>query len=384
MSPQFLIANAEQLLPYAILLLAFLLLVFQSELARNRLFDAPVLGLLILFAGFRDAITPDMERYREMYEGIGSGASFPLEPVFLFFSRLLNWIGLDYHALFFVFTFLTLLFIYLGIRNYTNHANLSLLLYTLIPACFLNLFVEMREAGAVAVAFYATSVWNRKDINFRYRMPAVLALAVLSFLFHFSAILYWPIYLVSYRFIRKPHSLSLYLPLATLTLLIPTSLLMGAISTVALPFVPARYQGYIALFMDIQTAAESGQLLKTLIYVAIAVSFVVWRSRSSMRSSDEGIVPLNLFIIGIVLLNLTRSLAAASRLAYFFLIYQIVIFPVLLEKVKDRVTRLATTYSVVIFYLAQFAWGLAYYSEEAANYPFLRFRNLIISLLHWG
>jgi len=173
-------------------------------------------------------------------------------------------------------------------------------------------------------------------------------------------------------------------PLATLTLLIPTSLLMGAISTVALPFVPARYQGYIALFMDIQTAAESGQLLKTLIYVAIAVSFVVWRSRSSMRSSDEGIVPLNLFIIGIVLLNLTRSLAAASRLAYFFLIYQIVIFPVLLEKVKDRVTRLATTYSVVIFYLAQFAWGLAYYSEEAANYPFLRFRNLIISLLHWG
>ena len=181
MSPQFLIANAEQLLPYAILLVAFLLLVFQSELARNRLFDAPVLGLLILFAGFRDAMTPDLERYREMYEGIGSGGSFPLEPVFVFLSKLLNWIGFDYHALFFVFTFLTLLFIYLGIRNYTSHVYLSLLLYTLIPACFLNLFVEMREAGAVAVAFYATSVWNRKDIRFRYRMPAVLALAVAHF-----------------------------------------------------------------------------------------------------------------------------------------------------------------------------------------------------------
>jgi hypothetical protein len=383
MNPQFFIANAEQLLPYALLLLVFLILAFQSELARNRCFDAPVLGLLLLFAGFRDAMTPDMERYRQMYEAIGSGESFPLEALFVFLSRLLNWFGFDYHALFFMFTFLTLLFIYLGIKNYTSHVKLSLLLYTLIPACFLNLFVEMREAGAVSVAFYATSVWNRKDIRLRFRLPAVLALAALSFAFHTSAILYWPIVLVSYRFIRKPHSLLLYLPLIITTLFIPTSLVLRAVGAVALPLVPSRYQGFLTVAMDIQTAlAESGQLLKTLIYAAIAVSFVIWRSRSSMRNTDENIVPLNLFVIGVVILNLTRSLAEASRLAYFFLIYQIVIFPALLEKVQNRVARLATAYIVVLFYFAQFAWGLAFYSEEAANYPFLHFQNVVFSLLH--
>ena len=383
MSVQFFIENAAQLLPYALLLAAFLFLAFQSELARNRVFDAPVLALLVLFAGFREAMTPDMERYRQMYEGIGSGESLPLETSFVYLSKLLNWLGLDYHALFFLFTFFTLLFVYLGIKNYTTHVKLSLLLYTLIPACFLNLFVEMREATAVAVAFYATSLWIRNDIKLRFRLPAVLALAALSLSFHFSAILYWPILLVFNRFIRKPHSLFLYLPLLIVTLLIPTSLIMGAISSVALPIVPARYQSYITIFMDIEAAStESGQLLKTLIYVAIAIGFVIWRSRSSMRDTDEDIIPLNLFVIGVVILSLTRSLAAASRLAYFFLIYQIVIFPALLENMKGRVARLAATYIVVLFYLAQFAWGLAYYSEEAANYPFLRFQNLVISLLH--
>ena len=377
MSPQFLIANAEQLLPYGFLLLAFLLLAFQSELARNRFFDAPVLFLLVLFAGFRDTMTPDMERYRQMYESIGTGESIALEPGFVFLSKLLNALGLDYHAFFFAFTFITLLFVYLGIRNYTCHVKLSLLLYVLIPACFLNLFVEMREASAVAVAFYATSLLNRKDI--RFRIPIVFTLALLSLAFHFSAILYWPIFLLSYKFIKKPHSVALYLVLLIGTLMIPTSLFIGAISVVAFPFVPAKYQNYITLFMDIQARAESGQLLKTLIYVVIAVSLVLWRP--PMKNRDEDHLPLNLFVIGVVILNLTRSLAVASRLSYFFLLYQIIVFPSLLETVKNRISRLVAAYGVVLFYFAQFAYGLAYYSEEASNYPFLHFQNAFFSLL---
>jgi hypothetical protein len=131
--------------------------------------------------------------------------------------------------------------------------------------------------------------------------------------------------------------------------------------------------------MDLQLAStESGQLLKTLIYVAIALSFVFWWS--SMKSTDEDHAPLNLFVIGVVILELTRSLAAASRLSYFFLIYQIVIFPSLLGTVENRTRRFVAAYSVVLFYFAQFAWGLAFYSEEAANYPFLHFQNAFFSL----
>jgi hypothetical protein len=373
------VANAEQLVPYALLLLAYLFLSFQRELARNRLFDVPLLGLLAIFAGFRDAMTPDLERYKEMYESIGSGNSLPLETSFVFLSKILNRLGFDYHALFFMFTLITLLFVYFGIRNYTDNVKLSLLFYTLIPSCFLNLFVEMREACAVSIAFYATSLLNRK--NLRFKVPIVVGLAMLSLSFHFSAILYWPILVLAYKFIRKPHSVYLYVSLLIGSLLIPTSALIAVINHFALPFLPARYQGYITLFEDLQLAStESGQVLKTLIYVAIALSFVFWRR--SMKSAGEDQVPLNLFVIGVVILELTRSLAAASRLSYFFLIYQIVIFPSLLGTVENRTRRFVAAYSVVLFYFAQFAWGLTFYSEEAANYPFLHFQNALFSLFH--
>ncbi len=379
MSIQFFIANAEHLVPYALLLLAFLLLSFQGELARNRLFDAPVLALLVLFAGFRETMTPDMERYKQLYKSIGSGNSEPLETSFVFLSQVLNRFGFDYHVFFFSFTLVTILFVYFGIRNYTEHVKLSLLLYVLIPACFLNLFVEMREACAVSIAFYATSLVNRNGI--RFKKTILVVLAALSLSFHFSAILYWAIFLLSYRFIKRPRSIPFYLSLLIGTLLIPTAVFISAINSLALPLLPGRYQSYITLFLDVQLASsESGQLLKTLIYVALAIMFVVWRS--PMKNKDEDHMPLNMFVIGVVILELTRSFSAASRMAYFFLIYQIVIFPSLLETVQERTRRLIAAYSVVLFYFAEFAWGLAFYSEEAANYPFLHFQNAISSLFH--
>jgi hypothetical protein len=68
------------------------------------------------------------------------------------------------------------------------------------------------------------------------------------------------------------------------------------------------------------------------------------------------------------------------RLSYFFLIYQIVIFPALLETIKERTRRMFAAYAVALFYFAGFAWGLAFYSEETANYPFMHFQNAISSL----
>ena len=80
-----------------------------------------------------------------------------IEPSFLLFCKVLNGLGFDYHALFFVYSFITLVFVYLGIKNSTGHVKLSLLLYVLIPSCFLNMFVEMREVCAIAIVLYAMS-----------------------------------------------------------------------------------------------------------------------------------------------------------------------------------------------------------------------------------
>jgi|GEM_PF-1909810 hypothetical protein len=372
------IDDIGSLLPYGILLLVYFLLSFHSELQKNRFFAVPVLGVLLFFVGLRGAMTPDMQRYREMYENSKTMDFNSIEPSFLLISRFLNAMRLDYHALFFTYSFITLFFLYLGIKNYTHHVKLSLLLYILLPGCFLNMFVEMREVCAVSIAFYATSLSNRKDI--KLRMPLFLALVALSASFHYSAMLYWAIVLMSYKFITKPHSKKIYMSLLIGTLLIPTSAFVGAINLFALPLIPPRYHGTIGMFVQAETnLAESGQLLKTLIYVIVAVCFVYWQS--PMQNKDDDYLPLNQFVLGVVILNLTRSFADISRLSYFFVIYQIILFPMVLGRVKDGIQRVIASYVVVLFYLAQFIWGLFYYSEEAGNYPFLHYKNAILSIL---
>lgn len=371
-------ANAGHLFPYALLLLVYLFLAFQSEVLSNRMFAVPALGFLLLFAGLRGAMTPDLERYRLLYESIGASNHVLIEPSFVLISKILNSLGLDYHALFFVYTLITLVFIYCGIRNYTEQIKLSLLLYVLLPACFLNMFVEMREVSAVAIAFYATSVLKQPPS--RSRTIRFIAFAALSVCFHYSAAVYWIIFLLSRRFLARPYPSAVYFFFLVCSLLVPTSVLIALLHATIYPFMPARYQTYMNMFVNIETSlAESGQLLKSLIYTFMAVCFVLFRASREDKDADH--VALNLFVMGVVILNLTRAFADVTRLAYFFLVYQIVIIPAILARVKDRIGKLLATYSVVVFYLAQFLWGLFYYSEEVGSYVFLHYRNALISVL---
>jgi transmembrane protein EpsG len=373
---QFYIDNIGHLAPYGVLLLVYLLLSLQSELLKTRWFAVPALGALLLFAGFREAITPDMEQYRMLYEAFGTLSAGFIEPTFLFFCKFLNALGFDYHALFFAYSLVTLVFLYLGIKNYTNQVKLSLLFYILIPSCFLNMFVEMREVCAISIALYATSLLRSRQRKFK--LTQMLAFATLSALFHYSAILYWVIFLIGYKAIRRTHSTFAYLFLIVSTLVIPTSTLTAILQTVAYPFVPAKYQAYLDMFASQDAPADPAQLLKSLIYVLLASLLVFFRAPARSKESDPTLV--NLFVVGVLLLNLSRSNAVFSRIAYYFLIQQIIVLPEVLTEIRGTVKRLTTAYCLVLFYLAQFVWGLFYFSSEE-GYVFLHYQNAILSAL---
>lgn len=378
MGIQFYINSLPHLLPYALLLLAYLFLSFRAEISKDRWFGVPTLIILCLFAGFRDAImTPDMERYRWLYVSAGEGQRVALEPSFVYLSRFFHALGFDYHALFFTYTLVTLTFIYLGIKNYSPYIKLSLLLYILIPASFLNMFVEMRQVCAVAIAFYATSLLVKDEV--KYRLFRFIIFAILAVLFHYSALLYWPLFFLVYKFVKREHSTSLYLALLAISFLIPPSAFVTAARIIAEPMAPARYRGYIDAFIELQKhQAESGQLIKSVVYTLMAACFIF--SRRAIRDDEKEQMPLNLFIIGVVILNLTRSFAAISRIAFYFITFQIIIFPFIAMRVKDRARAILATYSLVLLYLLQFVYGLFYYAIETDSYVFLHFQNAIFSI----
>lgn len=378
---QFFIEQSGHLAPYAILLLAYLLISIQSEVLRNRLFAVPCIGLLLLFTGFREAMTPDLEEYRRLYEGISSFNVGFIEPSFLYISKSLLAIGMDYHALFFVYSLLTLVFTYFGIKNYTDDIKLSLLLYILIPSCFLNMFVEMREVCAIAIVFYATGLLYCGQR--RFRIAKCAAFAILSIAFHYSALIYWIVVAAFAKPIRRVHSTRLYITAILSSFLIPTSVLVGIIRIAIVPITPIKYGRFLELFMQQDEGLNAGQILKAAIYVSVAICFVVWKSKRIAEDRSDKMsysISLNLFVIGIAILNLSRATGEISRLAYYFLIQQIVLFPFILERVNGNARRLLATYCLFLFYLAQFAWGLFYYSPTA-GYMYLNYQNVLLSKL---
>jgi hypothetical protein len=373
---QFYVANIVHLAPYGILLLVYLLLSFHSELLKDRFFAVPALGVLLLFAGFREAMTPDLEHYQMLYQASDSLELTFIEPSFLFLCKCLNALGFDYHALFFAYTFVTLVFLYLGIRNSTDQVKMSLLLFVLIPNCFLNMFVEMREVCAIAIVLYAMSLLRGKEKKFK--VARILCFGVLSVLFHYSALVYWALFVVLYKAIKHTHSTATYLVLIVSTLVIPASTLSAILQTVAYPLVPPKYQAYVELLTGQDSVSDTAQVLKSLIYVLLAIGFVYWRASAGNKQGDP--VPLNLFVIGVLLLNLSRANPVFSRVAYYFLIQQIVLFPECVAEIRGRFKRLAATYGLVLFYFAQFVWGLFYFSPDE-GYIFLHYQNAIASVL---
>ncbi len=366
--------NFGHLLPWMLLLTAYLALSVHAELTNRRVFIFASLALLVIFAGLRQSFTPDLLRYRNMYEDPDLLTFGFMEPTFILISKALGALGLDYHALYLVYTAITLAFIYAGINNLTRHIRLALFLYISIPACFLNLFVEMRQVCAIAITFYATSIFLKKET--RHRLLKVSGLAILSILFHYSSLLYWVILFCSCKLIRRSYPTLLYIAAMAVSMAIPTSLIISGFMFVASPVMPAKLGEILNAFAhSTASLAEAGQMLKSAVYIAIGIFFVLRLRRHKDDASFRALV--NLFVIGVVILNLARGFAVASRLAYFFLVYQIIVFPEILDDVKERARSLLAGYALVLFYLGQFLWGVFYFSEEAQSYVYLHYQNAL-------
>jgi hypothetical protein len=370
--------NFDHLLPWVLLLTAYLALSFHAELTNRRVFILASLTLLVVFAGLRQPFTPDAGRYRSMYQDPDLLNATMIEPSFILISKGLNALGFDYHALFLVYTAITLTFIYAGIDNLTRHIRLALFLYISIPACFLNLFGEMRQVCAIAIAFYATSILLKKET--RHRTLKVFAWAIVSIFFHYSAFLYWMILLCLYKLARKSYPALLYVAAMGISVAIPTSAVISVFMFLMSPFMPPKLESILDAFLrSTSSMAEAGQLLKSAIYVAMGLFFVLRLRRH--EDDPKFRVLVNLFVLGVIILNLARGFAVASRLAYYFLIYQIVLFPEILDEVRERARSLLAGYTLVLFYLGEFLWGLFFFSTEVQGYIYMHYQNALFSIL---
>jgi len=376
-----------KLLPYYSLIVILIAISFLSKIYKYEIFSLFIVFLLIIFSGFKEIISPDFERYAYAFENIDSLGPDSFEPFFIILSKALKELGFNYYALFFLYSFLTIFLIYLSIKKLTPHINYSIFIYICIPGFFLNTFVEMRQSLAVALFFYGVTL----NIRDEHKLKSLL-IFIFAILTHYSAFLPIVLYILVRKGLKKIFSFRIYTFLLIATLIfaffridiIFLMVINKMTSCLSDNFFYIKYIEYLNYYIEGNTEQVSGQIYKNAFFNFILL-FIIF---NTLRNTQVQIyimqrdyiaqnVMINLMFLGVMLLNITFNFAVLSRIAYYFLVFIIVLLPNSILYIKDKMLKILYLYVASLMFLAIFMRGLLYFSEEVQQYIFLLYRNIL-------
>ena len=266
-----------------------------------------LLGILIFIGGFRDSIGWDYCSYTKWY--LDGTRDDGLEFGFLWIMKFFRYLNLDYHFLFFFFSFFTYLFAYLGIKKYTKKTSLPLVLYFLIPILFLYSFTYVRQFLSVTIAFYAFSyLLERKYLSYFLLMFVGVSI-------HYSCIFPCIVFLVVFKWgdIMKSHYLYF---LMGVTFLLGQ---IGIIHWLSLLFKDSHYLYYVS-----SNFAKTVPLLKLVLMNTMGFLVINYYHKNGFRYSNQKYF-LVLYICSILFLNVFSESTELTRLYIYFRIFEIIL-----------------------------------------------------------
>jgi hypothetical protein len=174
-----------------VILIIGLFLISHYNYKTEKTISLILLVALIVIGGFRDRIGWDYKNYIRWYET--KTRDDTIEFGFLAIMKLFRYLDMDHTFLFFFFSFFTYLFVFLGIKKYTEKNSLPLVLYFLIPVLFLYSFTYIRQFLSVAISFYAFSFLLEK-IYIKYFLLMVLGISI-----HYSCLIPLVVFLILFK-----------------------------------------------------------------------------------------------------------------------------------------------------------------------------------------
>ncbi|MDN5338350.1 MAG: hypothetical protein PWQ20_1420 [Thermotogaceae bacterium] len=351
--------------PYLLVIFIYLLIFAFPKFFRKYLWYL-VLSVIIFFGGFKDIMSPDFVRYEAMYRNYKALSFTSIEPFFIFLSSLLNSVHANFYAMSFINFLLTVLFVILGAKLLSKDYLYSFFIYLTIPGFFLNTFVEMRQTLGVAIFFFAIGLFltGKKRVSWIFFIFA-------SFV-HYSAIFATALFFIVYRLLRKKYPMCYYLGFLTIGVLIGQLEITKYILTLFLPVFPRKYWAYIF-------ASETVDPLKVTIYMlfcALLIFVFCYSTKKTDYYRNITITQLNLLILGSFIIFSSHN-PVITRLAYYFLIFQLSVVPNILKSIRDPHERLLWLYLFTIYFLTQYVYGLFFIPIETGEFVFIPYRNIL-------
>ena len=293
----------EFYLIYIFYIALLLLLNFYLKGKRNGL-EIFALISITLVTGLRNYTGYDYATYVYIYESGIFDAGY--EPGFVLLMNILRAFGLSFYYMFFIFGLATYIFLYLGIKKYTKHSGIALMIFMLIPGLYLNTLTIIRQELAVTICFYAFFFLKEK----KYKKYILLMLLASSF--HYSSLVISIFHLVVWKYASRATAKQ-YLIAIIVSLIIAK---VDLVNFLTLVLGGGKYAVYIE--------GDPVVFEKLLILNLLLVFFIFYYDRIVSRNDTNKYI-FAFSILAIIFINCFSSLLIITRLGYYLRIFEIIL-----------------------------------------------------------
>ena len=338
-------------LPYLSLLIFFLgiagmQLGLPLEEKSRRYINFVVIIVYILFFGFRGFIGWDWTNYYLFFKNLDASNLKGFELGFVYYTYLIKSLFHTYQVYILISTIIDVILLNIFFKRYLNEKYYALGLVVFI--CFSGFILEtdlMRNVKSILLFMISLKyIENKSFVKF-------LALNIVGVLFHWSSLVFLPLYF----FFQKPISLKLFL----IVFIVGNIIFMFNIPYIKplILFVSKIFGGEIqvkiANYFANDLYSKSYALSIGYFFRQFITIFVLFYYERIIKHSKSSIIFINSFFILIVLyLYFAEVSIAVQRLSIMFSYSFFILIPVLLELIKPISTRyilmfILTTYILI-------------------------------------
>ncbi|KAA6352594.1 Transmembrane protein EpsG [termite gut metagenome] len=317
-----------------IFVIAVLLLIDYSRKSNGKI-ASMALFIVIIVSGIRENVGYDFANYVSFY--LLENAS---EPGFNLINRGLKLFGLNYHWMFILFSFATIIFVFKGIKYYTLHTNIAFFIYILIPGLYLNSFSIVRQAIAIAILFYGYRfLYNKKLVKY-----TIIVIAAASF--HYSSLFAIPFFLVSLK-VKKMKYWIYYL-------VIIASIFLSKIN-----FIPMIFEKVLGSTSYLTYAAydDGGISFSKILILNIFILIILFFYK---RMSDIDKTMFFFLVLAVSIVTIFGSIGAVTRFSYYFRIFEIILISDVIYLLKSKYNKLILLVFVLGYYGIMFFHAISY------------------------
>ena len=344
------------------LLILFLLFlsVFNKKIEKNSLIIFIIFSFLFIFASIRYNMGTDYPVYFSFFESVKplnfhpnySFTSKYMEPMFMYVVAILKHIFNSPIFYFSFWSFITLFFFWIGIKRESSHYILSIfILYCIFYHHYL--FNTIRQGVVMGIFIYSLKyILNRSTIK-------VLLISLFSSLIHSSGFLILVAYLVSFIKLKNR--------------IYPIILLMSSILIWKMglgeqffTFIAIKFQNFVPnLYMYVKLFFYDHNFIQVLQRLLLLIPLIYYYP---ILSDDDKFSKLfSIYFFGaIIYFSFGFFGLFITRINMFFRILEILLIPMLYQKIKNNSQKLIIQFCIMIWCFTIMTW--LYYKE--AYYPF--------------